>query len=130
MFYFALTNKLVSIHAPTWGATRHGNRYSRRILFQSTHPHEVRPYLGLHPYFYLKFQSTHPHRVRLKMSGISPNGIVFQSTHPHRVRLTLSVMCISITSFNPRTHIGCDRQQLSTGIWRRCFNPRTHIGCD
>ena len=92
MFYFALTNKLVSIHAPTWGATRHGNRYSRRILFQSTHPHEVRPYLGLHPYFYLKFQSTHPHRVRPPAAIDRYLEALFQSTHPHRVRPSHSIL--------------------------------------
>ena len=33
-------------------------------------------------------------------------------------------------SFNPRTHIGCDRVCTHPHARRRCFNPRTHIGCD
>ena len=34
-------------------------------MFQSTHPHGVRPGLGAEEMEYLKFQSTHPHGVRL-----------------------------------------------------------------
>ena len=33
-------------------------------------------------------------------------------------------------SFNPRTHMGCDKQRNITKIKRLCFNPRTHMGCD
>ena len=33
----------VSIHAPTWGATLRLVRYKLVLMFQSTHPHGVRP---------------------------------------------------------------------------------------
>ena len=32
--------------------------------------------------------------------------------------------------FNPRTHTGCDNLVCSGMLWKRSFNPRTHTGCD
>ena len=32
--------------------------------------------------------------------------------------------------FNPRTHVGCDRMNVSVTYSYRNFNPRTHVGCD
>ena len=99
----------VSIHAPTRGATRRPCRAPRLHLsfnprthtgcdknpcntdtiagvFQSTHPHGVRPQNQLRAEIEQMFQSTHPH-------GVRPNGLavlsvpyLFQSTHPHGVR--------------------------------------------
>ena len=37
----------------------------------------------------------------------------FQSTHPHRVRRRSCCWLVTLNSFNPRTHIGCD---LAAGI--------------
>ena len=55
----------ISIHAPTWGATPYLNLSYRLIVFQSTHPHGVRPMrLVRRLAFRLIFQSTHPHGVR------------------------------------------------------------------
>ena len=34
------------------------------------------------------------------------------------------------TSFNPRTHSGCDESVLLHKQRSHCFNPRTHSGCD
>ena len=55
----------------------------------------------------------------------------FQSTHPHGVRPCNTVRytyCRS--SFNPRTHTGCD-DILQLEYWiNNGFNPRTHTGCD
>ena len=55
------------------------------------------------------FQSTHPHRVRLSIGTRFRPLYLFQSTHPHRVRLNVGVGSTNVTSFNPRTHIGCDK---------------------
>ena len=55
----------VSIHAPTWGATK---------LIPSYYE------------WHLMFQSTHPHGVRLTHRGKTVNVLKFQSTHPHGVR--------------------------------------------
>ncbi len=58
---------LVSIHAPTRGATRGQRQRVRHRQFQSTHPHGVR--LATHCPCICKswFQSTHPHGVRLRL---------------------------------------------------------------
>ena len=100
---------------------------------------------------------------------------MFQSTHPHGVRPLTSDISKLTTSFNPRTHTGCDidfafYQKIfqnvsihaptrgatdclrivkcyrrvsihaptrgatgstkSQGVYRFSFNPRTHTGCD
>jgi len=55
----------VSIHAPTWGATK-----------------------GLENIIaYAEFQSTHPHGVRQEYEKLIAQEQAFQSTHPHGVRL-------------------------------------------
>lgn len=42
--------------------------------------------------------------------------MVFQSTHPRRVRLMVLMLRTVFLSFNPRTHVGCDR------IFSKCLN--------
>ena len=99
----------VSIHAPTWGATFHCGNLTWHILFQSTHPHGVRqaaiPALAAEP----------------KVSIHAPTwGATSESSRLQR-------LC---TSFNPRTHMGCDCRNILCSVQTRCFNPRTHMGCD
>ena len=63
---------------------------SVKYMFQSTHPHGVRPIHCIRQVCKaIKFQSTHPHGVRLisKTSFAQPS-CLFQSTHPHGVRLS------------------------------------------
>ena len=54
----------VSIHAPTWGATVSDDYKMPFSEFQSTHPHGVRLAAGAISKGRGKFQSTHPHGVR------------------------------------------------------------------
>ena len=100
-------------------------------MFQSTHPHGVRPkrksnvfqmrsfnprtHMGCDAPTLLAlkrtmlFQSTHPHGVRHEKDALYKFNLLFQSTHPHGVRLLLVVRRESSqASFNPRTHMGCD----------------------
>ena len=97
------------------------------------------------------FQSTHPRRVRHSGDVAVSNTRKFQSTHPRRVRLFQRLLQRLTTSFNPRTHVGCDLRAFKTpskqmfqsthprrvrhvyGVQeprRIGFNPRTHVGCD
>ena len=55
---------------------------------------------------------------------------MFQSTHPRRVRRSKASSMEPKVSFNPRTHVGCDRSAILTTFSNFCFNPRTHVGCD
>ena len=67
------------------------------------------------------FQSTHPHRVRRQILSASTDEILFQSTHPHRVRRRGRSVWWCMSSFNPRTHIGCDERSLSDSILQSMF---------
>ena len=98
----------VSIHAPTWGATRLFSEVERSF-FVSIHA----PTWGA---------TISPTAARLSDE--------FQSTHPHGVRLYARGYRSFSQSFNPRTHMGCDFSSLSTFGRGRGFNPRTHMGCD
>ena len=55
---------------------------------------------------------------------------LFQSTHPRGVRHHGFVTQTVTGSFNPRTHVGCDRLWRTQTGMTVCFNPRTHVGCD
>ena len=78
--------KLVSIHAPTRGATTSTPLALAFVTFQSTHPHGVRPLADFIGLGMLMFQSTHPHGVRLVRTAMGSIDVEFQSTHPHGVR--------------------------------------------
>ena len=121
---------VISIHAPTWGATS----VASRIVF--SYP----------------FQSTHPRGVRRKARPV-PGGSSYFNPRTH-VGCDL-VVALRITvnpHFNPRTHVGCDTRRSVTATQLRIsihaptwgatdrnriprtrspyFNPRTHVGCD
>ena len=101
------------------------------LLFQSTHPHGVRPNGNQEITGPVLFQSTHPHGVRPERSdkgqgrpGVSIHAPTrgatqhkqrlggnteFQSTHPHGVRPGCrKALFLPVSRFNPRTHTGCD----------------------
>ena len=99
----------VSIHAPTWGATDSHPSLAFSGVFQSTHPRGVR------------------HCLRFTVMRLG----LFQSTHPRGVRHTGKRRRFRTLCFNPRTHVGCDRnEQNSPHVYLTSFNPRTHVGCD
>ena len=88
-----LRDQLVSIHAPTRGATFSVcPTRSTTSRFQSTHPRGVR-----HEGY--KYYKHHPK---------------FQSTHPRGVRLIKGVKSPPVSSFNPRTHEGCDFSEMKS----------------
>ena len=65
------------------------------------------------------------------MRCFHPLRVWFQSTHPRRVRLLLNqIITFTLTSFNPRTHVGCDCRSYLWKCLCSSFNPRTHVGCD
>ena len=77
----------VSIHAPTRGATRNARNIYTMVKFQSTHPHGVRPFVGC---------------VNNSLSRVSIHAPTRGATSKSIFRSSFS------TSFNPRTHTGCD----------------------
>ena len=100
---------VISIHAPTWGATRRSRRMRTRFRL---------------------FQSTHPRGVRLREDGFQGFVCEFQSTHPRGVRQCVRPKSCCSAYFNPRTHVGCDVALEFGGDMASDFNPRTHVGCD
>ena len=123
---------LISIHAPTWGATvETTSNLSGYPEFQSTHPRGVRPSSSL---------------------CNSLQALIFQSTHPRGVRQQYADQLAAPFNFNPRTHVGCDaeackevraafefqsthprgvrRYFAASSVEISYFNPRTHVGCD
>ncbi len=98
---------LVSIHAPTWGATRSAQpRAKASLWFQFTHPRGVRPEFPDVQFYDYTFQFTHPR-------GVRP-GSLSLLTGPWR--------------FNSRTRAGCDWHLQTDGISSERFNSRTHAG--
>ena len=78
---------IVSIHAPTWGATHHSFRgVNLNISFNP------RTHMGC------DFISATCSRCTVR----------FQSTHPHGVRPEKIRRYTQYSGFNPRTHMGCD----------------------
>ena len=77
------------------------------------------------------FQSTHPHGVR---PGQDISSVLLSDVSIHAptrgATAVPSGTCHPPSGFNPRTHTGCDikTQLLHVNIIR--FNPRTHTGCD
>ena len=104
-----LQNSIVSIHAPTRGATR---PKGSDLMLRGVSIHAP---------------------TRGATSGKSERRCLmwFQSTHPHGVRRCLWRIAGSSRCFNPRTHTGCDStEDRRTYGLRPSFNPRTHTGCD
>ena len=150
-----IRGRVVSIHAPAWGATRKtvsdGALLTRfnprtRVGCDAIQPHNT--------YQHHQFQSTHPRGVRLIALNNATQTQVFQSTHPRGVRRVSP--CAGRPPgpcFNPRTRVGCDLIRFMRRMGfivfqsthprgvrpaphagapqgRRCFNPRTRVGCD
>ena len=144
---------IVSIHAPTRGATLNPNVLTFKFKFQSTHPHGVRHIqrlditscqcfnprthtgcdAGIMPMGYMDKVSIHaPTRGATPFNASNAVARSFQSTHPHGVRQRLlrgfrEVADVSIhapTRGATLPAIAHNRLAL-TG-----FNPRTHTGCD
>ena len=87
-FYKSVDWQSISIHAPTWGATSL-ILFALVVLIISIHA----PTWGATKFSWSQsrcdqFQSTHPHGVRpVTTSSPDPDVAKFQSTHPHGVRL-------------------------------------------
>ncbi len=78
----------ISIHAPTWGATHQESCYHSTCGFQSTHPRGVRLDRLVANTLQERFQSTHPRGVRQQFDIRNGCKSRFQSTHPRGVRLS------------------------------------------
>ena len=99
---------VISIHAPTWGATVWCSRNVGGLRFQSTHPRGVRH---------------DPVLISAYFNDFNPR------THVG-CDVSQGLGASDISNFNPRTHVGCDSSDSPKRRSSRYFNPRTHVGCD
>ena len=99
---------MISIHAPTRGATTSYCRFFPLWLFQSTLPQGERPsqYVPL-PLVHL-FQSTLPQGERQILLCLKISTPQFQSTLPQGERPGQSWLFVIPAYFNPRSHKGSD----------------------
>ena len=126
-----LLQLIVSIHAPTRGATQNKNINTYKGKFQSTHPHGVRLKRKVFRILLPMFQSTHPHGVRL--------GIFLFYDAKKRVSIHAATRGATeqmegwlqdyFVSIHAPTR-GATPNSKINGTLTNGFNPRTHTGCD
>ena len=121
---------LVSIHAPTKGATSRRKRKAQKAQVSIHAPtkgatNQIINILRKH-----MFQSTLPRRERQLIDSQIKEVEQFQSTLPRRERLAGESNLYLDNCFNPRSHEGSDyaAHQIAEGFCG--FNPRSHEGSD
>ena len=121
---------LVSIHAPTQGATAYfwnlGVAYIVSIHAPTQGATTIVDGLTQLPGFNPRTHAGCDLKNELTKT-LHPR---FQSTHPRRVRHKFASTIKLANSFNPRTHAGCDIIKPTSIAIYLSFNPRTHAGCD
>ena len=145
---------VISIHAPTRGATPGPATVNSFSLFQSTLPRGERPSWGsnllakaaisIHaptrgatdPEYHRnlvqkKFQSTLPRGERLNCTMTAIIKLLFQSTLPRGERRGCQTAFVKhLNYFNPRSHEGSDDIIIISKKIKQNFNPRSHEGSD
>ena len=102
-------HRIVSIHAPAWGATISTTQ-------SSTTPSRFNPRA----------------RVGRDATGtiLRVLDAMFQSTRPRGARRRFESMGNDVTSFNPRARVGRDLRQRPSSSSHNSFNPRARVGRD
>jgi len=123
---------LISIHAPTWGATLTLMSF---CIFYSISIHA--PTWGATCCWIVRgFDSGHFNprtyvRCDLKTRKFLRSYSIFQSTHLREVRRHGGLCCPSADAdFNPRTYVRCDFSPQDFWQMKKNFNPRTYVRCD
>ena len=121
---------VISIHAPSRGATAETLKLNLTELFQSTRPHGARLVSNGTLPTETKFQSTRPHGARQRLLLSKWSRIQFQSTRPHGARLHTTSPSTRQRDFNPRALTGRDKSNRRTAHRPANFNPRALTGRD
>ena len=98
--------------------------------FQSTRPRGARPPTRDVPFAINEFQSTRPRGARRISITSALSDFLFQSTRPRGARPFLQLCRNCLSSFNPRAHVGRDRDSARVLSMKSSFNPRAHVGRD
>ena len=107
---------LISIHAPTRGATILCNHRRLVFGFQSTLPREERLSFPCNISFHLIFQSTLPREERPRFDAVCQVSASFQSTLPREERQSSPRLSCQSYYFNPRSHERSDVSLVVTSI--------------
>ena len=131
MSFSVRKKRIISIHAPTRGATSYSLPLGCNMIFQSTLPQGERLQSVLQSVLIHQFQSTLPQGERRSSSVRSTDPQQFQSTLPQGERQRrVECLCGQNDHFNPRSHKGSDILQPEPASCRKNFNPRSHKGSD
>ena len=122
----------VSIHAPAWGATdpqeltgMAGNVSIHAPAWGATSEWQVDQVLEAW------FQSTHPRGVRRFKSLFHGHHASVSIHAPAWGATSIEFLSIDrLLCFNPRTRVGCDPMLTAPRQGDLSFNPRTRVGCD
>ena len=109
-----LFGSMISIHAPTWGATQH-SLPPRRIVGISIHAPTwgaTQRIWSIIRYSYISIHA--PTWGATQNSPENADALKFQSTHPRGVRHRNRIPRTRSPYFNPRTHVGCDIRSLAS----------------
>ena len=120
----------VSIHAPTWGATKIDHAGENNKMFQSTLPHGERLTNMGKMFFGCSFNprshmgsDANSVSCALRNRCFNPRSHMGSDT-PKWVEMARNL------GFNPRSHMGSDDAREIFSNRERCFNPRSHMGSD
>ena len=113
-FIYKALRTIISIHAPTRGATSNSKTSASSSVFQSTLPREERRIIQSSTAFSFPFQSTLPREERHTEKGEYGMLYRFQSTLPREERRILRFMDSKKWYFNPRSHERSDCSFLIT----------------
>ena len=148
-----MAQRLVSIHAPTRGATAKEEATSTKLVFQSTRPRGARRWMGETAQDVFTFQSTRPRGARLALvsrhassrfvSIHAPTrgatarkccadtfGLVSIHAPTRGATKRVRARCSRAPCFNPRAHAGRDKVVTPAPAAATRFNPRAHAGRD
>ena len=120
----------VSIHAPTWGATKQYALIGLSLMFQSTLPHGERLRWCVQYASAYRFNPRSHTGSDVQTKTLLTQKREFQSTLPHGERLDVCSQEFYTYSFNPRSHTGSDSGSFRYQRILACFNPRSHTGSD
>ncbi len=117
----------VSIHAPTRGATAHYHEAWLKMLFQSTRPRGARRIGSVRSSRSWRFQSTRPRGARHFHSERVPGSSAFQSTRPRGARrqeryILRLISCVSIHA--PTRGATEVIRAIADGTWFQSTRPR------
>ena len=122
---------VISIHAPTRGAT--ARRWRKRVYheFQSTLPREERPCALFCTFRQCSYFNPRSHeRSDHICICIHQFCLQFQSTLPREERQIIPTIMCTIAYFNPRSHERSDHATASGRCAYMNFNPRSHERSD